>query len=329
MLKRHPILILLFSLFVFTLFGSFASAQVRDTDITLNLSPEFPNSNQNVTATLGSYSANLDKAYISWSLDNEEVSGGIGKKVFYFTTKNSGITLNLVVTINTIDGQSIQKTITVTPTDVDMLWEAPDSYVPPFYKGKALAGSQGIFKVVAIPNLINQNTGVNMNNLAYVWTKDGNIQSDSSGWSKSSFMLQNSYLDKTNVVEVKISDISGGSTASGKITLFTTQPKIIFYENSPSLGTKWEKSLENGYKINSNGTTFVVEPYFFSPKDINSSDLTFDWSLNKEKTETPRPKNVLSVRPDTGKSGNALIKVVVNNIRTLFQSAEKEINIQF
>jgi hypothetical protein len=329
MTKRYPILILVFGLFVFTLFGSFASAQIRSTDIVLSLSPEFPSPNQDVIATLGSFSTNLDKAYISWSINSEEISGGIGKKVFYFTTKDSGSLLSLAVSINTVDGQSIQKTITITPTDMDILWEARDSYVPPFYKGKALVGSQGIFKVVAMPNLMNQGERVSAGNLSYVWTKDGDIQSDSSGWGKNYFNLQNSYLDKENVVEVKVSDISGKATASGSIKLLTSKQKIIFYENNPSLGTKWERALSNGFKVDSEGTTLVAEPYFFSPQNINSSDLVFDWSLNKGKIQTPNSKNRLSVKSETGRTGNALIKVMVNNVKTLFQEAEKEISVQF
>ncbi|MDO8658965.1 MAG: hypothetical protein Q7K54_00015 [Candidatus Parcubacteria bacterium] len=326
MIKRYLILILILSA---TFFGSSVSAQVRSTDIVLSLSPEFPNPNQNVTATIASFSTNLDKAYVSWSVNNEESSSGIGKKVFLFTTKDSNSPLSITANINTIDGQSIQKTITITPTDVDMLWEASDSYVPPFYKGKALVGSQGIFKIVAMPNLISQGQQVNMNNLSYVWTKDGDIQPNASGWGKSAFTLQNSYLDKVNEVKVTISDIAGSTTTSGTTQLFTSNPKIVFYENDFLLGTKWEKALTNGFQISPNGSTLVAEPYFFSPQNISSSNLTLEWSLNREEIKTPNPKNSLSVKPDAGQKGSALIKVVVNNIRTLFQSAEKEINVQF
>jgi len=35
---------------------------------------------QNVTATLGSYATNLDKAYISWSINSQEMNKGVGKK---------------------------------------------------------------------------------------------------------------------------------------------------------------------------------------------------------------------------------------------------------
>ncbi len=320
--------IIIFSL-VIAFIGFFAHAQVHDADIVLGISPQYPNPNQNVTATISSHSIDLDKANITWMVNDQQTSIGIGKKTFSFKTGTSGIPLVLSVMIDTIDGQSISKTATINPANVDMLWEAYDAYVPPFYRGKALAPSQGQFKVVAVPNLINQSGKVNINNLSYVWKKDDNAQLNSSGWGKNYFIFQNSYLDKGNTVEVKVSDISGGTNASGKINLNIVNPKILFYENDPQLGIKWETALNDGFLINKDGETINAEPYFFSPKDITSSDLTFDWSLNGEKISTPDPKNILSIKPEAGQSGNAIIKVDINNVNTLFQSMSKQINVSF
>ncbi|MFA5782976.1 MAG: hypothetical protein WC868_11985 [Bacteroidales bacterium] len=326
MQKKYIILILI--LFVASA-GFFANAQIRDTDIVLSVSPQYPNPNQNVSAILSSHSINLDKANITWSVNNQEMSGGVGKKAFSFKTGEVGVNTTLSAMIDTIDGQSISKIITLIPANVDMLWEAYDAYVPPFYKGKALAPSQGQFKIVAIPNLINQNGKVNINNLSYTWKKDGNVQSNSSGWGKSFFIFQNSYLDRDNTVEVKVSDISGGTNASERIILNTVNPKILFYENDPILGVRWETALNNGFTINSDGKTLNVEPYFFSPKNINASELTFDWFLNGEKISTPDPKNILSIKPEEGQSGSATIKIDINNVNTLFQSLSKQLQVSF
>ena len=326
MRKRNLILIIIIT---FALMGSFANAQIRDTDIVLSILPEYPNPNQNVTATLSSHSIDLDKVNISWSVNSQEMSLGIGKKSFSFKTGEAGSSSTLTATIETIDGQNILKTINISPADVDILWEAYDSYVPPFYKGKALPPSQGKFKVVAMPSLINQNGKVNMSNLSYAWKKDGTVQSSSSGWGKSYFIFTNSYLDKNNIIEVKVSDISGGTNASGKITLKTTTPKILFYRNDPVFGIKWETILNNGFTIGESGETIVVEPYFFSPKDINSSYLTFKWTLNTQKIQTPDPKNILSIKPEAGQSGSSIIKVDINNTGTLFQSLAKQLTVQF
>ncbi|MEK7088938.1 MAG: hypothetical protein AAB913_02300 [Patescibacteria group bacterium] len=326
MIKKYLILTLIL---IIVSTGFFANAQIRNTDVVLSISPENPNPKQNVNAILSSHVINLDKANISWSINGENLSGGIGKKSFSFKMGDIGVPIVLSITIDTIDGQSVSKTMTITGAEVDILWEAYDSYTPPFYKGKTLVPSQGMFKVVAMPNLINQSGKVNMSNLSYIWKKDGKVQSDSSGWGKNYFIFQNSYLDKENVAEVKASDISGETNASGKIILRTISPKIVFYKNDPLLGVKWETALNNGFAINSNGETITTEPYFFSPKNINLSDLTFDWFLSGEKIQTPTPKNTISIKPEVGQSGGATIKVVINNINTLFQSMTKQINVSF
>ena len=311
-------------------FASFsADAQIRDTDIVLGISPENPSPNQTVNATLGSHSINLDKTNISWLVNNEKLGGGIGKKSFSFKMGELGYLTVLSATIDTVDGQSIFKTITLRSTNVDLLWEAYDAYTPPFYRGKALAPSQGKFKVVAIPSLVSQGEKVNINNLSYAWTKDRNPQVSSSGWGKSSFVFQNSYLDKGNVVEVKVSDILGNTGASGKINTTTSNPKILFYEYDSKLGTRWERTLVDGFTINKDGGIIDVEPYFFSPKDIGSSNLAFDWYINGAKIQTPETKNVLPVRPETSEPGNATIRVVIENIKTLFQSTSKQIRVNF
>ena len=111
-MQRKYILLILILVFTFT--GFFANAQVRNTDIILSISPENPGPNQNVRATLSSYSINLDKANIVWSLNNQESSNGIGKKSFSFTTDNTVSSIVLSVTAETTDGQNLLKTITIT-----------------------------------------------------------------------------------------------------------------------------------------------------------------------------------------------------------------------
>lgn len=329
MMKKGIILFSVFTVFISIFFAFTAKAQLRSTDLVLTLSPAFPSPNQNVTATLASYVTSLDKAKISWSINGQESNSGIGKKSFSFTTLSAGSSMNLVANIETVDGENVQKSILINPGDIDMLWEAVDAYVPPFYKGKKLAPTQGYFKVVAIPNLTTSTGKVDPNNLSYTWTRDGNGQPNSSGWGKNAFTFKNSYLDTVNEVEVEISSISGNSNAYSKINLQTVKPKILFYQKDPVFGVKWEKALNNGFKINPEGETLIVEPYFFSPKNLSSSDLSFKWFINNQQIETPNPKNILSVKLESTQSGSAKINIAIENIRTLFQSMEKELSVEF
>lgn len=319
------------SIFIFSLFfGTKAFAQVQNTDISIDISPAFPKANQNVTAKLNTYVIDLSRANITWLINEQEVAIGIGKKTFSFTTGGVGENTTITAKIETIEGQSLIKSIRIVGTDVDMLWEATDSYVPPFYKGKALVAREGTFKVVALPSIQSKIGQINPNNLSYTWKRDYKGQPSASGWGKSAFVFKQSYLDKVSNIEVKVGDIYGTVNTSGKITLQGTQPKILFYEKSPLLGMQMQTSLNNtGFQVAKEGSTLVAVPYFFSPSDLNSANLKWEWFTGGNPISTPTIKNELSVKGVEGKSGTSRIKLIINNTKTLFQTAEKEINANF
>lgn len=312
----------LFFTFICVFFAFSAYSQVQSGNITLEINPKYPRANEEVRASLSSYSTDLNKAKISWKLDGKIAIEAVGKKDFSFNTGSAGLQTALEAEIQTSDGSFVNKKIIITPADIDMLWEASDSYVPPFYKGKALNTSEGMIKVVALTNM-RDSAG-----LSYNWKQDDNGQPGSSGYKKNYYLFKNSYLDKDNTVEVTTSNLAGNNSGYGKITIKPGKPKIIFYEKGP-LGVKYEKALNGGFRINPNGSIIVVEPYFFSPKNLNSGDLKFEWSLGISEINTPSPKNEMGIKPEAGQSGQSSIKVAISNIKKMFLEASKEINVNF
>jgi hypothetical protein len=315
--------LIIFSTLIFMLFAFKANAQLQNGDISLEVNPPYPKANENVTASLSTFTTDLNTAKISWKKNGETLLEGIGKKTFSFTIDSASSKTNLQAIIETLNGSVVNKQITIYTSGVDLLWEANNTYTPPFYKGKALAPIEGNIKVVAIPS------AQNAAGFSYKWKQDNQNKLDYSGYEKNYLIYKNSYLDQNNKVEVVISDLFGNDIGSNNITITPTSPKIIFYEKDSLFGTKWEKSLTDGFKINPNGTTIIAEPYFFSIKDLNSKDYSFEWLLNDQDASKPNQKNSLSVKPESGSSGSSNIKITINNIPTLFQSVEKELNVNF
>ena len=309
------------------LFTGSVHAQVSDNDILISISPKFPNPNENVTATINSYSTDLNKSYITWTVNGKDIISNIGKKTFSFTMGGVGTNVNLSVTVETVSGNTITKMIDIVTSQMDMLWEAVDSYAPPFYKGKTFVSKEGEFKVVAMPYVSNQSGKVNLNDLSYLWTKDGAGQSNSSGWGKNSYIFKNTYLDRNNTIEVETSNIYGSQNASSKIILTPTNPEIVFYKNDPRFGINYENALDNNFSIEKEGSSIVATPYFFSPRDLNN--LSFNWFLNDKKIETPTIKNFLSIKPESGQSGSGKIKINIKNDNTFYQDITKEITVRF
>ncbi len=321
------ITISIFAFFVF--FTGNAYAQLSGTDVTLSINPENPTPGQEVSATLTSYVFDLNKSNVTWSVNGQMTSIGIGKNKFSFRVGALGTQTTLEVSIETADGQTIRKNIALTTTDIDMLWEAADSYRPPFYKGKTLVGKEGSFKVVAVPSINVQNQTIDPDNLSYVWQKNDEGAPNASGWGKTFFTFKNSYLDPTDEIKVKVTDLTGKINTEGVVRLQGVDPKIVFYRNDPVLGINFNKAIPNGFTLKKEGETIMGLPYFFSPKKLNSNNVDIKWTLGERELNTNNPKNEISVKPEEGKTGSAKIKMFITNKKTLFQETEKEINVNF
>jgi hypothetical protein len=210
-----------------------------------------------------------------------------------------------------------------------LLWQANDSYIPPFYEGKAMPSPDSEVKIVALPEIKNGASFVNPTNMTYDWQLDGTNDENNSGYGKNYFTYVSDYLDNSNNVNVTATTLDQQDSTSGSIDVSTISPKIEFYKNDPTLGTIWEQALENGHQVTGN-EIFQAAPYFISPKNLRIPFLNFAWSINDSQVSVPiYSNNLLPVATQAGTSGTAKIDLTVNNIHDLVQTASKEINVNF
>lgn len=325
-MMKGKFLVLLLILFALPVF--FASSQVRETDLVISTLPAYPTPNQDVEVQVRTNSTDLSKAYIAWSLNGELTNAGIGQTSFAFNTEDMS-RVNITAAIETVGGTNLTKSIAVNPTQVDILWEAVDSYAPPFYKGKTLVESEGLFKVVAMPSISKNGEKLNNKNLSYTWRRDRRANTNASGFGKDSFTFRHNFLDTGNTIEVLVSDILNEVSAEGNITLFPASAEILFYRKDPELGTRMERALTDNFFVDQEGETIVAMPYFISPANLASPNLRFEWSLGGSPMATPEVRNELGVKPQSGTRGSSSVGIVVSNIRALFSGAENEINVGF
>jgi len=296
--------------------------------ILLNVAPENPTPGQNVSITLNSYTNDLDSVLISWSINGKNVSSGIGKKSFSLNAPKAGEESGVVATISLPDG-IVETKIMIRPSVVVLLWQAKDSYVPPFYKGKALASPDSAVKVIALPEIVSSSGLVNPKNMTYLWKKDYTNNQDGSGYGKSSFSYVNDYLEDSNNIGVVASTLDQKYSSAANVNIGMVKPKIVFYKNDPSLGTLWEQALFDGHKI-LDEEILVATPYFISPNDLRIPFLTWDWFINDETVSPPTyRKNTLPLMVQPGTSGTSKIRLEINNTEKIFESASKEITIEF
>jgi len=311
--------------------GTFSPLKVRavsSADILVNMAPENPAPLENVNITLKSYVNNLDSVLISWSVNGKKVSSGIGQKSFSLNAPNAGGETSVIVTTSLPDG-AIDTKIIIRPSAMILLSQAMDSYVPPFYKGKARPSPDSSVKVVALPEIKSGSSLVNPKNVTYLWKKDYTNNQDGSGYGKNYFIYTNDYLEDSNNIGVTASTIDQKYSSTGSLDIGMTKPKILFYKNDPKIGTLWEQTLSDGHKILGN-EVLVAEPYFISPNDLRIPTLTWDWFINDETVNAPiYKKNTMPLQVQAGTSGSSKIRLEINNTEKIFESASKEINVEF
>ncbi len=297
-------------------------------DVSVAVYPENPQADSNVSLEIQSFLINLTSADISWSIDGKKVQSGIGLKVFKFTTKDVGMPTTIDIAVLPVGGYLINKELVITPSAVDILWEATDSVTPPFYKGKALPTSQAQLKFVAIPNIkTSDGTFVDSKDIIYTWSKDYTVDQNGSGYAKDSYSMEMPIVDQEENISVTAKMRDGGLSAFKQVTSSVFQPKIVWYLTSPLYGPQFERAITDGFSIGSNDVSIFAEPFFASPANVLSGDLSFTWRLNNDSLDAQSPANVLSLHRNSDNVGDATIGLTIENSKKYLQELKSTLTL--
>ena len=321
-------LYLISALFLSGIIFSMEASAASPSSILVDVSPESPTPGENVTIDLSSYVNNLNSVSISWSQNGRIVSEGVGKKSFSLTAPAAGTESRITASISLPDG-TIQKVIVIRPTIMVMLWQATDSYVPPFYKGKALPTPESEIKVIALPEVRSGGSAVSPKAMVYSWKKNYTNDPSASGYGKNSYTYINDYLEDTENISVVASTTDQKYSSQGNINITPSQPKILFYKYDETLGALWEKAIPEGYRID--GSEIIqAAPYFISPADLRVPSLVWEWYINDVYIPVESSiKNLLPLQAEPGKTGSSVIKLLITNKYKLFSEAKREIKLNF
>jgi hypothetical protein len=300
-----------------------ASPGVTADDINLDVNPEVPYPQEDVTATVSSNSINLDTATIGWYKDGKLSLVGIGKKQFSFKTGESGSKTNIYVKLVFPDKTVLEKGKVVSAGMVNLLWESTDSYTPPFYKGKALPAPEATIKVVAIPETLGDK------NYIFNWSRNFKSARAADGYNGSTYIFKNNYIDSIEKISVSAHGYKKSVQGEGELSVSFVKPKILFYENHPLLGALYGNAFQKDITLSKDEMTVIAEPYFFSISNPNDSDLGYTWSLNDSEIDTPDPKNQLVIRRSGSAGGKSVITLALESASKLYDLAAAQLNITF
>ncbi len=298
-------------------------------DIFVETTPKIPGPNEEVKLKLNSYSFNLNNYYIAWFENGERKSADYGNRDYIFTTGNSGEVTNITAVVE-YENQVFRKELRFAPSQVNLLWEVTDAYVPPFYKGKALPMQQSQIKITAIPEtlLIEPSDAPN---LIYYWDRNYTRQQSGSGFGKQSFEFTADPLGVNEKITVTSNDRRENSFATNTIDIPTDvyKPKILFYEfNGDRLMTN--KALNTNNVINGDTVKLSFHPLYMSSVQPNFIDLFVNWSINNN----PQPpqdfekQNELYITSG-GEAGAVDINIALEGIEKLLQKSQANLELVF
>lgn len=295
-------------------------------ELNVDINPTYPRPNETVAMSLSLYTDDLDSANITWYKNGTSVLSGKGEKQYSFVMGPAGEEADIEIVINLLSGTSFSKSFTLVPVSVDIVWEA-ESYVPPFYQGKALHPYQGLLKLVAVPNFVKNGQRVAAKNLVYKWTSGLNVLQNESGYGKDVVLLSGRSLGQNEEIRVLVTDPINNLVAQNVLYLKPVTPEIVFYENNPYYGTIFNKAVSRSFNLEREEVEILAAPFYFTKEA--SGLLKYEWRLNGQNVPDLVGSRTAVFRKPEGESGQSSISLRVENLNHILQQADANLNMVF
>lgn len=204
--------------------------------------------------------------------------------------------------------------------EVDLLWQG-ETYVSPFYKGKALWSSQSKVNLLAIPHGLS-----NPANLIYKWTKNGTVLGNVSGVGRNTLSFADMLFSKPQTIKVEILSQDEVVVASTTLTLTPASQTLAVYENHPLYGFMFHRETGGVHELREQEVTFAAFPLFFSVTNRMDAGINYEWRTNAGGLETA---NSVTYRAPDDATGSSQVQVSASNVSTIKQEAKKGFLVQF
>src|SRR3989338_1639250 len=207
-----------------------ARAQNIVPGVTLFALPPTASPNESVTIGVTGFSFNEDAARFDWTINGTPRPdlSGVGKKSVTVTAGKVGDDINARVRITDVSGATLTQDITVPVAGLSLVSFA-ETYVPKWYKGRALPTSGSTVTIVAVPEFDFGRGITKPENLLYSWSVD--TRDDvKKGVGAQSLRLELATVGRKEYrVRVKVEDHAKTIKKEGVIILRASAPRAVLY----------------------------------------------------------------------------------------------------
>jgi hypothetical protein len=287
------------------------------------LSPEVPGEYQDVEISLRSFTTDISSSMISWFVDGKAVVEGVGMSSFQTRTRGVGEEIRVNVIIVTPSGHRIDRELVLSPTEVDILWEA-NTTVPPFYRGKALPSPRGTVRVAAFPRFNTKSSDPSQ--YLYEWSYDIS-KKVAGGLGKSSAVVPSLREGVRTRVSVKVLSQDRSKSGTGMLMFPTVAPRVVIYERDPLYGVRLDRPLgSEGISTKNDGVFLRSYPLYFSENDRSLGKFKIFWFIDDYRAPNWTDKNEIYLSKAEGASSAT---VRYENSANILQQAFLRVPITF
>ena len=246
---------------------------------------------------------------------------GIGKIKIRITAGTVGSTTRVGVRALKSSALFAEASRMIPVANLSLDWTA-DTYVPPWYRGKALPVPGSIATIIATPEVILDGHRIAPENLLYRWTLDD--QEFTNGVGERTLAIQTKpYTADSYRIEVVVEDISKRIRKEKKIFIITANPTGAIYYVSPLGGIEPRRALSLFSPSRSSVFDFQFEPFFFRIK--SRSELSYRWSLGPYAiTGAPQNPYFVTINTERREPGALPVAISVDDSTIITPSVEKQ-----
>lgn len=258
--------------------GTFARAQFLPEEISLVATPSSPSPGENFEVQAATPTFDKNAFFFQWSVNGvaRPDLSGMGRSTIKLTAGKIGSVVRIGVTASHPREGTRSAALTVRISDLVLTWSA-ETYVPKWYKGKALPLQDSVTRVTAVPRIIIDGSAINPDNLIYIWSLDDEDRV-LVGPGESVFRLRFSNFPRAThrislVVEDRLKRIR-----KEKILLIEAErnPRLSIYEVRPLGGVEPRRSASL-FPVSGETLDLLAEPFFFGVASKRA--LTFTWRV--------------------------------------------------
>lgn len=306
-----------------------AQLSVAGNRIFLSTTPERPAPGDVVRISADSPLLDLASSDIKWYVNDILFNEGLGLQEIAISAGALGSETSVVATAGGADGTVASGEAFIRPVEVDLLWES-DSFVPPFYRGRALPSAETSLRLHAIArfNPI-ESVQVPERDIIYTWKLNDTVVPAASGRGKSFAVLPSPTLFGTDSIEVIASTLDGAKEGYGRATISSVEPMLELYEKHPLFGVMYNSSLSDATAIPDTEMTFSAVPYFAEADSADDPRLNYSWAVNGNDVATDEQKrSEITVNADKS-DGLAQIALSITHAVNLYMQSSGKWGVSF